>query len=194
MQWLNYGHAQHSKDQVSPMSEAHENTRIRQLTDAAAHWEHKYANARQYNRNLEDRNKELESQLERCRAANVYDGNAHRRVSELETELAISKGREEGKQLVIDQLEAALKAAEWSFNHKRCVVCAGWTGDSESYFFHAPSCIVGKSLGSSLETKVEPRAPCEWVYAPESNAIADCKNCGMPIGEHKMATANRRVK
>jgi hypothetical protein len=41
------------------------------------------------------------------------------------------------------------------------------------------------------ETKVEPRAPCEWVYAPESNAIADCKNCGMPIGEHKMATANR---
>ena len=94
------------------MSEAHEKTRIRQLTDAAAHWEHKYANARQYNRNLEDRNKELEAQLERCRAANVYDGNAHRRVSEIETELAISKGREEGKQLVIDQLEATLKEAE----------------------------------------------------------------------------------
>jgi hypothetical protein len=44
------------------------------------------------------------------------------------------------------------------------------------------------------ETKVEPRAPCEWVYAPESNAIADCKNCGMPIGEHKMATANRTAE
>ena len=94
------------------MSEAHEKTRIRQLEDAAKHWEHKYANARQYNRNLEDRNKELEAQLERCRSANVYDGNAHRRVSELEDELAISKGREEGKQLVINQLEAALKEAD----------------------------------------------------------------------------------
>jgi hypothetical protein len=60
----------------------------------------------------DERIRELEAQLERCRAANVYDGNAHRRVSEIETELAISKGREEGKQLVINQLEAALKEAE----------------------------------------------------------------------------------
>lgn len=45
------------------MSEAHENTRIRQLTDAAAHWEHKYSNARQYNRNLEERNQKLEAAL-----------------------------------------------------------------------------------------------------------------------------------
>jgi hypothetical protein len=45
------------------VSEAHENTRIRQLTDAAAHWEHKYTNARQYNRNLEERNRALESAL-----------------------------------------------------------------------------------------------------------------------------------
>jgi hypothetical protein len=28
--------------------------------------------------------RDLEAQLERCRAANVYDGNVHRRVSELE--------------------------------------------------------------------------------------------------------------
>ena len=34
------------------------------------------------------------------------------RIRELETELAISKGREEGEQLVINQLEAALKEAE----------------------------------------------------------------------------------
>ena len=34
------------------------------------------------------------------------------RIRELEAELAISKGREEGKQLVIDQLEATLKEAE----------------------------------------------------------------------------------
>lgn len=45
------------------MSEAHEKTRIRQLEDAAAHWEHKYANARQYNRNLEERNQRLEAAL-----------------------------------------------------------------------------------------------------------------------------------
>jgi hypothetical protein len=45
------------------MSEAHEKTRIRQLEDAAAHWEHKYANARQYNRNLEERNQKLEAAL-----------------------------------------------------------------------------------------------------------------------------------
>jgi hypothetical protein len=45
------------------MSEAHEKTRIRQLEDAAAHWEHKYANARQYNRNLEGRIRELEDVL-----------------------------------------------------------------------------------------------------------------------------------
>jgi len=44
------------------MSEAHEKTRIRQLEDAAAHWEHKYATARQYNRNLEERNQKLEAQ------------------------------------------------------------------------------------------------------------------------------------
>jgi hypothetical protein len=35
----------------------------------------------------EDRIRELEAQLERCRSANVYDGNAHRRVSELEAAL-----------------------------------------------------------------------------------------------------------
>jgi predicted nucleic acid-binding Zn-ribbon protein len=45
------------------MSEAHEKTRIRQLEDAAAHWEHKYTNARQYNRNLEERCKALEDLL-----------------------------------------------------------------------------------------------------------------------------------
>jgi hypothetical protein len=45
------------------MSEAHEKTRIRQLEDAAAHWEHKYANARQYNRNLEVRIEQLEAAL-----------------------------------------------------------------------------------------------------------------------------------
>ncbi len=45
------------------MSEAHEKTRIRQLEDAAAHWEHKYANARQYNRNLEERCRALEKEL-----------------------------------------------------------------------------------------------------------------------------------
>jgi hypothetical protein len=44
-------------------SEAHEKTRIRQLEDAATHWEHKYTNARQYNRNLEERNKQLEAAL-----------------------------------------------------------------------------------------------------------------------------------
>ena len=54
----------------------------------------------------QSRIRDIEAQLERYRAANVYDGNAHRRVSELETELAISKGREEGKQLVINQLES----------------------------------------------------------------------------------------
>ena len=32
--------------------------------------------------------RELEAQLERCRAANVYDGNAHKRVTDLETALA----------------------------------------------------------------------------------------------------------
>ena len=46
------------------MSEAHEKTRIRQLEDAAAHWEHKYANARQYNRNLEERCQKLEAALQ----------------------------------------------------------------------------------------------------------------------------------
>jgi hypothetical protein len=45
------------------MNEAHEKTRIRQLEDAAAHWEHKYANARQYNRNLEERCQKLEAVL-----------------------------------------------------------------------------------------------------------------------------------
>ena len=45
------------------MNEAHEKTRIRQLEDAAAHWEHKYANARQYNRNLEERCQKLEAAL-----------------------------------------------------------------------------------------------------------------------------------
>lgn len=60
----------------------------------------------------DERIRDLEAQLERSRSANVYDGNAHRRVSEIEAELAISKGREEGKQLVINQLEAALKEAE----------------------------------------------------------------------------------
>lgn len=45
------------------MNEAHEKTRIRQLEDAAAHWEHKYANARQYNRNLEERGQKLEAAL-----------------------------------------------------------------------------------------------------------------------------------
>jgi hypothetical protein len=45
------------------MSEAHEKTRIRQLEDAAAHWEHKYVNARQYNRNLEERCQKLEAAL-----------------------------------------------------------------------------------------------------------------------------------
>src|ERR1700753_3282632 len=58
--------AQLRKDQVSPMSEAHEKTRIRQLEDAVAHWEHKYANARQYNRNLEERNQKLEAALSAC--------------------------------------------------------------------------------------------------------------------------------
>ena len=97
------------------MSEAHEKTRIRQLTDAAAHWEHKYANARQYNRNLEERNKELEAQNAALLADVNQDEGYERlkvRVSEIETELAISKGREEGKQLVINQIEAALKEAE----------------------------------------------------------------------------------
>jgi hypothetical protein len=37
--------------------------RIRHLEDAAAHWEHKYSNARQYNRNLETRNQQLEAAL-----------------------------------------------------------------------------------------------------------------------------------
>ena len=60
----------------------------------------------------DERIRDLEAQLERSRSANAYDGNAHRRVSEIETELAISKGREEGKQLVINRLEAALKEAE----------------------------------------------------------------------------------
>src|ERR1700722_6636846 len=41
-----------------------------------------------------------------------WDGQDWAAVSELETELVISKGREEGKQLVIDQLEATLKEAE----------------------------------------------------------------------------------
>jgi hypothetical protein len=45
------------------VSEAHEKTRIRQLEDAAAHWEHKYTNARQYNRNLEARIGKLEAAL-----------------------------------------------------------------------------------------------------------------------------------
>jgi hypothetical protein len=48
------------------MESAHEKTRIRQLEDAAAHWEHKYTNARQYNRNLEERNKQLEAALRKC--------------------------------------------------------------------------------------------------------------------------------
>jgi|ERR1700690_1575671 len=34
-----------------------------------------------------DRIRELEAQLERCRTANVYDGNVHKRVSELEAAL-----------------------------------------------------------------------------------------------------------
>jgi hypothetical protein len=38
--------------------------------------------------------------------ANAMLDKADERIRELETELAISKGREEGKQLVIDQLEA----------------------------------------------------------------------------------------
>jgi len=46
------------------MESAHEKTRIRQLEDSAAHWEHKYANARQYNRNLEERCQQLEAALE----------------------------------------------------------------------------------------------------------------------------------
>ena len=51
------------------MSEAHEKTRIRHLEDAAAHWEHKYSNARQYNRNLETRNQQLEAALRELWAA-----------------------------------------------------------------------------------------------------------------------------
>jgi hypothetical protein len=51
----------------------HEKTRIRQLEDAAAHWEHKYSNARQYNRNLEDRIRALEAAL-RSIAANTCCG------------------------------------------------------------------------------------------------------------------------
>jgi hypothetical protein len=52
-----------AKQRETAMSEAHEKTRIRQLEDAAAHWEHKYANARQYNRNLEARIAQLEVAL-----------------------------------------------------------------------------------------------------------------------------------
>ena len=37
---------------------------------------------------METRIRELEAQLERCRSANVYDGNAHRMVSELEAALS----------------------------------------------------------------------------------------------------------
>jgi hypothetical protein len=83
----------------------------------------------------DERIRDLEAQLERSRSANVYDGNAHRRVSEIETELAISKGREEGKQLVINQLEAALKEAELQRD--------SWKRIAES--------------GLGLETKGEPK-------------------------------------
>jgi hypothetical protein len=61
------------KLQGEVMSEAHEKTRIRQLEDAAAHWEHKYTNARQYNRNLEERIRELEAALRGLYTAQVND-------------------------------------------------------------------------------------------------------------------------
>ena len=58
------------------MSEAHEKTRIRQSEDAAAHWEHKYANARQYNRNLEERNQRLEAALREIAAGLMPEDSA----------------------------------------------------------------------------------------------------------------------
>ena len=70
------------------MSEAHEKTRIRQLEDAAAHWEHKYANARQYNRNLEERNQRLEAALRRIADYDVPD--AHAMISIARTALGTS--------------------------------------------------------------------------------------------------------
>lgn len=45
--------------------------RIRQIEDAAAHWEHKYVNARQYNRNLEERCAKLEAAGNDLRASLV---------------------------------------------------------------------------------------------------------------------------
>ena len=112
------------------MSEAHEKTRIRQLEDAGAHWEHKYANARQYNRSLEERigtltaevmhyttgtPHPLEAELEKIKTLWHEASSTVRlqgiRIRELEAELAISKGREEGKQRIIEQLEASLRDA-----------------------------------------------------------------------------------
>lgn len=65
------------------MSDAHEKTRIRQLEDAAAHWEHKYVNARQYNRNLEERCQKLEAALRKIAAYSPGD------LRPLEDEIAI---------------------------------------------------------------------------------------------------------
>src|ERR1700761_6923475 len=77
------------------MESAHEKTRIRQLEDAAAHWEHKYANARQYNRNLEERCQKLEAELKDAKFylgenSTLFDDLRHQtsKVKELEAALA----------------------------------------------------------------------------------------------------------
>jgi hypothetical protein len=72
----------------------------------------------------------------------------------------------------IRELEAALKEAELQRD--------SWKHIAES------------GLGiPQTETKAESNQACEWQYSPYANAIADCKNCKRPIGEHKMATENR---
>jgi len=101
-----------------------------------------------------------------------WDGQDWAAVSELETELAISKGREEGKQLVIDQLEATLKEAELQRDSWERIAESGLgipqTETTGETIFNKDITIIG----SAAETSAW-RCPCG-----QQNNGPKCSYCG----------------
>lgn len=130
------------------MSEAHENTRIRQLEDAAAHWEHKYVNARQYNRNLEERNQKLEAEL----ADMAARYRAAHRLSELNIE-----GRNDPLMARIHALEAAVRPLAgipieaFGLEKKKDYPLHGWNG----YTIHSGHVIDARKALATAETSAQ---------------------------------------
>lgn len=113
----------------------------------------------------------LTAELERCRSANVYDGNAHRRVAELDADLAQAHARIAALEAQLtyagvhaltkrkEALEAALRRVDTALDQTSAVLWKSLKAEVKSVLgssAETDSVSISSKSASAKETKVQP--------------------------------------